>query len=120
MKLASEPVAPVVVRDAGVGTVADCERSPLGVGERGDEHHPGRRVGGAHVADRGEIEPALRMSPDEHDVRVRQRRRSDGVAPGLGAPGESHVRVAVDDRSNLLPNLRVRLDDEDPEAGGIG
>jgi len=119
VKLAPEPVAAVVVRDEGVGTVADRKGPPLGVGERRHENDPRGRIGGAHVADRVEVEPAFGAGSHQNDVGVPERRRSDGIAHRLGAPGDADVRMAVDDGANFLSHLGVGLDDENREAGAV-
>jgi hypothetical protein len=51
---------------------------------------------------------------------MREGCRTDRIADGLGAPGEADVRMVIDDRADVLPHLRVRLDDEHSQAGAVG
>jgi len=59
------------------------------------------------------------MGTHEDDVRVGERGRPDRVADGLRAPGQAHVRVEVDDFADALADVRIRLDDQNPEAGAV-
>ena len=120
MKLALEASAAVVVHDVCVDAVADRERPPVGVDGGRDEDNAGRGIRRSNIADRVEIETALGVGADEDDVGMRQRRRPDRVAHGLGPPGDAHLRVVVDDRADLLPPPGIGLDDEDPDAGTVG
>jgi hypothetical protein len=51
---------------------------------------------------------------------VRQGGGADRVPDRLGAPGDAHIRMIVDDPADVLAHLGVGFDDENPEARAVG